>query len=209
MAEFACVGLCARSADRVDCRGWANYLPRRRKRSWDRDLQKSIVIDLGPAVRSPPLPFWAGAVKVDTGVYCCRVCGQPVYAGGDWRLAAGRPSREIHWHKPCVVAYTTWTKVNVRWRYLAERQNWRCRESGEDFRANGGYLLDGPEVDHERPLWRISAEPHRYAWPSVLYWYGLANLRALTPTAHKAKTAREAAERAAMRRAAIAPTGVA
>jgi hypothetical protein len=57
-------------------------------------------------------------------------------------------------------------------------------------------LAPGVEVDHRLPLWRVRREAHLYQWPEVLKFWGPGNLQALSNAGHKAKTAREARERA-------------
>lgn len=52
------------------------------------------------------------------------------------------------------------------------------------------------EVDHETPLWSVAHLPPDERRP----FFGPANLRLRCPTCHKAKTAREAAVRAASKR---------
>lgn len=140
----------------------------------------------------------------------CPVCGCPRFWGGDWRPAAGRNNRaDAVWHTACVAANLIWTKPDViAWR-LAERQGWRCAESGEPVaRLRPGRhpphdpewtLVAGVEVDHRIPLWRARelGEP----WPDVLRHWGPANLRVLTKAAHAAKTGREARDLFAMRAA--------
>lgn len=106
------------------------------------------------------------------------------------------------WHAPCVDAWRRWTSGAGLWRFLAERQGWVCAETGKPLREPAGYLLRTPEVDHKVPLWRVRAEAAQHQWPDVLRFWDIGNLQALSPEGHRLKTAREAAERAAIRRAA-------
>lgn len=57
------------------------------------------------------------------------------------------------------------------------------------------------EIDHTVPLWSVAHLPP----DERRGYFGLDNLKLLCPPCHRAKTAREAAERAERKRAAAAP----
>lgn len=68
-------------------------------------------------------------------------------------------------------------------------------ESPEIFRYPPAPDLVALEVDHRRPLWSLTDDER-----DDLDWWLLGNLQLLCPDCHKAKTKREAADRAALRR---------
>lgn len=70
---------------------------------------------------------------------------------------------------------------------------WMLRGGTCDIRR-----ISSLEVDHEVPLWKVAHLPPDERRP----YFGPDNLRLRCPGCHKAKTAREAAERAEIRRAA-------
>jgi 5-methylcytosine-specific restriction endonuclease McrA len=62
------------------------------------------------------------------------------------------------------------------------------------------WLTCALEVDHKTPLWKVAGLPD----DERRWYFGPENLWLLCPRCHKAKTKREAAERAAQRRFAAA-----
>lgn len=138
----------------------------------------------------------------------CPVCGHQRFDHGAWWSAAG-PNKRANacWHAACVVTWQTWATYGHRASYLARRQDWTCPETGLPLRVtverdgHVGHYIEALEVDHITPIWRVRAEADQYRWPDVLRFWGLGNLQALTPAGHKLKTKREAAERAAIKRA--------
>lgn len=62
-------------------------------------------------------------------------------------------------------------------------------------RANTNADAEPLDVDHVRPLWSLDDTER-----AELRWWMPSNLQLLCGTCHKAKTAAEAAERAALRR---------
>jgi 5-methylcytosine-specific restriction endonuclease McrA len=153
--------------------------------------------------RLPPIPGKGRVLGKGVHRNFCPLCCQPTFAGGDWREVAGKPRWNKEWHVPCHWAYTTYR--NYAWwaGYLARKQGGLCAITGERILQRGefgdGYLGD-VEVDHIVPLWRIALDADKYQWPDVLRFWGLSNLQALSRKGHAIKTAREAAERAALRR---------
>jgi len=152
--------------------------------------------------RRPPVPHWK------KGKGFCRWCGEPVLGKG------GVPSAR-RWHPACVDAYklAAWSAEQRRvcWvrdqgvcgvcgldtaaelRALMDAETWRIRCSARvPYRA--GLLW---QADHIRPLVEGAGLD--------LAYFAAENLRTTCTACHKAKTAREAAERAARRRAAVQP----
>jgi len=149
--------------------------------------------------RRPPAPFYEGQ---ESG---CRVCGQPVYTGGEF-YARGRQPGPGRWHSCCVAAWKLWTAPGEYRKLLAEAQRFRCTETSKPLRFLHRHPWQKPselprlvwdviEVDHQVPLWRVYREAQE-AWPEVLHYWGPGNLRALSRDGHQAKTSREAKERA-------------
>ena len=123
------------------------------------------------------------------------MCQHAVYRGGDWRPEAGPKRGNQFWHTCCAAAFRA---MRLDWplpETILRRQDGRCAITGEVLTALGGY-----EIDHRVPLWRVRAEWEKWPWPECLGFWMPGNLWALSPGAHKQKTSREAAERAAMRR---------
>jgi hypothetical protein len=106
----------------------------------------------------------------------CRWCGTPV------------PKPRRTWHEDCLQHYLQHTDLNAQYSHLAKTRGRRC--------AAEGCTCTGAEVDHVVPLWKVRDLPDRERRP----YYGPANLQLLCHDHHKAKTAREAGERAAIER---------
>jgi hypothetical protein len=147
----------------------------------------------------------------------CRWCG-----GADVQ----KPS--VYWHPVCVDAYKAHTDPGHQLELLLTRDGPRCRccraggyraagshvarpagmgwdeyfKLWRDPEAPGRYTTLGPaiplEVDHVRPLWSVAHLPD----DERRHFFGPTNLQLLCAACHKAKSAREAAERASIRRAA-------
>lgn len=158
--------------------------------------------------RAPPIP------RGDTRANHCPVCRQPRYGDGTWRASGGPPRWNAAWHEFCLWAWTLWTSPERYSANIAMRQGFVCPETGaslievEETRTVDRYGLWREtreqhlvpiEVDHIVPLWRVRAEASQHEWPDVLRFWGPGNLQALTRDGHRAKTAREAQERARMR----------
>lgn len=145
--------------------------------------------------RRPPLPFWeAGSVPGR-----CRICGQPIYAGGSFRKFAGEQSKRLTWHNACTTTYFLWTKPSDYAGALLVRQGGVCVESGVPIGPPAAEYITDVEVDHEVPIFRVRRDHAAEPWFELLRFWGLANLRAISGQAHKLKSAAEAAERAGAR----------
>jgi 5-methylcytosine-specific restriction endonuclease McrA len=129
----------------------------------------------------------------------CRLCAGPILD------ADGRVNRRRRWHQLCtdyvtVVLHSQWTlaafrRIDGRLRCYAcgfTNHDGPCEYAynSEGWRIGGCVLGEhrGWEVDHVVPLWAGGS-------------HGFANLQTLCYPCHRDKTAREAALRAARRRA--------
>lgn len=168
--------------------------------------------------RKVPMPEWAGP-----GV--CRWCLEPtVYESGKKK---GQPAKR-NWHNACYYEYRLHTEIAAQFDFLFDRDGPRCqicRAGGYASAGEGRIKPEGMsiatylrtprdqlavytdlkplivlEVDHVVPLWR--AVLFRGDLAARRSWYGPTNLWLLCVECHKAKTAIEAAERAAVRRSA-------
>ena len=142
----------------------------------------------GSNFRTPPAPYREAASSRGPG-HCC-VCGQPVFRLGWHRdLWADRKlNRNASWHAACVTAWKLWTAPSDFVRPLKVIQEHRCAESRKR-------LLRTAEVDHRIPLYRVWREHRAAAWPELLGFWGVPNLRVINREVHKRKTAGENAER--------------
>lgn len=147
---------------------------------------------------------------------CCRWCGEPILH--ETGAKAGEPNRRRAWHPACVEAYklAAWRKAQAK--FVKKRDGDCCADCGDapkkwlasrrrsiDRETRARYVrvrrVCALELDHTVPLWSVAHLPPDVRRP----YYGPGNLKLLCPACHRAKTAREAAERAARRRA-PAPT---
>jgi 5-methylcytosine-specific restriction endonuclease McrA len=87
-----------------------------------------------------------------------------------------------------------WDRPDKPWAELTEEE----RQIGAQ--QDLYYQTDALEVDHVVPLWSVAHLPD----DERRWYFGPGNLWLLCPACHKAKTKREAAERAALRRFAAA-----
>lgn len=150
-----------------------------------RNCRKSGVVDgyvWNAKGRAPPLPFHS-FVHEDGK---CRVCGQPT--GGRRR-----------WHEECVTTYTLWTKPAQFAHVIVFRQAGVCEITGEPVGMPARAYLTSVDIDHRVPIFRVRAEMANRPWFRLLRYWGLANLRAITLEAHKAKNREEARSRAKRR----------
>lgn len=157
------------------------------------------------AHRKVPMPDWPGPGT-------CRWCLKPTIVESGKRI--GKPAPGRNWHNACYYKYELHTVSAVQFSFLFSRDGPRCQICGD-----GGYAEDGTydrtgwtdgegqllypitylkpsirlEVDHVIPLWRAAD----YALASRQALYGPTNLWLLCSDCHKAKSAIEAAERAA------------
>lgn len=152
----------------------------------------------------------------------CQWCGGAIlYPPGHKR--AGEPNLRRSWHPECVEVFCIATRsVNQReacWRrdagrcaacgVVAVRRGWeRGREyydwtsrhgSGRAVRVSWTDLHEW-DADHIKPLW---SAPHDLGLADRDQWFGVENLQTLCRACHKAKSAREAAERATVKRPAL------
>ena len=158
----------------------------------------------------------------------CQWCGGGiVYPAGHKR--AGEPNLRRRWHPECVEAFFIATRsVNQRdacWRrdqgkcaacgVVASRVGWRVvgpAHHWPDTRHQRLGLRPAPytsirrdtlhdwDADHIKPLW---SAPRDLGLADRDQWFGVGNLQTLCRPCHKAKSAREAAERATVKRPAL------
>jgi 5-methylcytosine-specific restriction endonuclease McrA len=150
----------------------------------------------------------------------CRWCDGPIlFPAGHKRAGETVPGRT--WHGPCADAYKLAAWGQEQRAFCWKRDAGMCAACGVvavgiKWRRNGTYYnakYDGLDVsyvvpvrqddwdaDHIRPLW---SAPPDMTLDQRAEWFGPDNLQTLCRTCHKAKTAREAAERATVRRPAL------
>ena len=143
-------------------------------------------------MRSPPAPFREAGFHRGPGS-CC-VCGQPVYRFGWHRdlWGEGRPNRRAAWHACCVAAWKLWMNPIAHGPLIRRLGRRRCGVTGER-------LLRNAEIDHRVPLVTAWREHRDAPWPALLRFWGIPNLQAVNQDAHRAKSAREAVQRARSR----------
>ncbi len=107
----------------------------------------------------------------------CRWCAKRITSG-----------RRYNWHDDCLRQFLLHSDLNAQLKFLFARDGRTCAIEGCD--------RPGAEVDHRIPLWSIRDLPE---WARIPY-YGPMNIWLLCWECHKAKSAREAAQRAAQRR---------
>lgn len=146
--------------------------------------------------RRSPLPRGEGRCAPG----CCEWCGEPV------------TEKRRSWHPDCVTAFQlhNWPQTQIK--HVRQRDGAKCAICGERpqkwLRGREEYWHDGArcsvervdwlDLDHRVPLWSVRHLPAA----ERLTFYGPDNLWLLCGPCHKRKTAREAAERAQIRRAA-------
>lgn len=129
--------------------------------------------------RIPPKPSWFDTVPEGT----CRWCGQ-----GVGLTKTGRPSKS-RWHSHCFDEYELLFWPSSTRKAVWKRDKGRCANCGTQCDKKG---KNGWDLDHKTPL--IEADG------SLSFWQ-MPNLQTLCKVCHKAKTSREATERAARRKA--------
>lgn len=154
------------------------------------------------SVRRFPMPKWP-----NRGDGWCTWCGE----------AVERPRRT--WHEDCLNRYKLHAYPDVQKAHVALRDGERCWDCGclpthwkKGANAIGCIRVGHPdyvgpyctlervyalELEHEVPLWRVAHLPD----DERRRYFGPDNLRLRCPDCHKAKSRREAAERAAMKAA--------
>jgi hypothetical protein len=149
--------------------------------------------------RTPPLPFHRAASRPGW----CRVCGQPIYAGGLTKKSDGAQSTRLTWHSVCTTTYFVMTKPSDYVLPLVVRQKGLCAISREPLGPPALDYIVGADVDHEVPLFRVARDHAGVAWFDLIKFWMTPNLRAITPAAHQAKNAAEAKKRSMNRKPAI------
>lgn len=138
------------------------------------------------ADRRPPMPV------VPKGG-ACRWCATPILFPATHKRA-GEPNPRRTWCSksisPCVGEYKIAAFQGDMRKALLRRDRGRCADCGLTFRC-GQWA-----ADHKIPLWSV---PHPVAMKDRHLYWGLENLQTLCGPCHKAKCAREAAERATIR----------
>lgn len=129
--------------------------------------------------RRPPMP--PGFKPRGTCQWCA---GAILYPEG--HKAAGQMNVRRGWHPDCVTAYRIAAFSSDQRSHVRSRDKGFCAACGVDAGR------DGWEADHIRPLW---SAPIDMALEDREEWFGLSNLQTLCVPCHKAKSAREAAER--------------
>lgn len=123
----------------------------------------------------------------------CKWCAQPItYPAGHDK--AGQPMTRRYWHGECADDYKAHAWPKVQEAVVVKRDGYCCRACGHDTKGHSR------EIDHIVPLWSVD----RKAEGALRFW-GPVNLQVLCVPCHKAKSAREAAERAAIKRQRKAP----
>lgn len=148
--------------------------------------------------RRPPMPLRAVAIPDR-----CELCGWPIYKGGHWIVTAGPKHPMTSRHACCSETYLAMTG-HINGDFIAARQGWLCAETGAPLRDTvvhpwGEATYTDFEIDHVIPLWRVRLDWEQYPWPDCLRFWLPDNPQALSMAGHKAKTKREAAERARLR----------
>jgi hypothetical protein len=141
-------------------------------------------------VRTPPRPAFEARARHER---ICPMCGGIPY------------TKRAHWHPECVVLWNLATHAALQiheLKVVADRC-WNCGLTARASMLANGRLQErdldrGPyrvlplELEHIKPLWSLSAAERR-----ELKWWLPFNLQLLCHWCHLAKSAREAAERAA------------
>lgn len=130
--------------------------------------------------RRPPMP--PGRKPKGT----CQWCAEPIVHPPGHKKA-GQPDTRRSWHPACVTAYRVACFSSDQRRAVRARDRGVCASCGHQ----GG--RDDWDADHIRPLW---SAPRDMTLADRDQWFGLPNLQTLCQPCHKAKSAREAAERA-------------
>lgn len=122
----------------------------------------------------------------------------PEYPGrGHCTWCAGKldpavDGRRLSWHETCLGVYFLHTRLDNQFAFLKERDGPVCAWPDCEITT-----YQGLEVDHKVPLWSVD---QTLPLEELRWFYGPGNLWLLCGPHHKAKTKREAAERAAQRR---------
>jgi hypothetical protein len=104
---------------------------------------------------------------------------------------ADKPS--TMWHRGCAQQWKLHSLLDVQTKFCRERDGRGCASEAHAEGCPGV----GSELDHRVPLWKVRHLPLEERRP----YYGPDNIWLLSWVCHAAKTKREAAERAALKRA--------
>lgn len=198
--------------DRVTLQGWEPILDKHRWNCWSSSREREQAFKAHRRFEMP--------VHANRGNGWCRWCGLEIRDRKGKNK--GKRSKIRTWcrHRQgdlrdCWREYLLHTDSEVQWRYLAKRDGIGCADCGKQ---DGKWVAAGQsyhdekhwrgitsigwsirlEVDHDIPLWRIPELPaDKPEWRQALF--GPDNLKLRCGPCHTAKSAREAAERAAMR----------
>ena len=106
---------------------------------------------------------------------------------------ADKPS--TMWHRGCAQQWKLHSLLHDQTKFCRGRDGRGCAYDGPEGHADGCSGVGG-ELDHRVPLWKVRDLPP----DERRSYYGPDNIWLLSNACHAAKTAREAAERAALRR---------
>lgn len=167
--------------------------------------------------RQPPIPRWP---RID-GKVPCGWCGDIA------RRPDGTPDPRRRWHPDCIAAYKVACWADSARKAVLSRDGSGCAACGTDTRRlraqSLGLVNYGPnrrlaiqwpelagpathvafgdvveiEIDHVVPLWSVDRS---LPWGEIKRFWSADNLQGLCLSCHRAKTAREAGERARVRR---------
>lgn len=152
---------------------------------WSANWQDRIAISDSKKYRTVPLPAdWPG-------VGICRWCAKEIIETKGRNR--GKRSKRHNWHPACKDEWLLHYDLGSQYHYLAKRDGDRCHWLGCEEKH-------GLEVDHKIPLYSVRELPD----DQRREYYGPGNLWLLCGPHHKAKSAREAAQRAEDRRLALA-----
>lgn len=144
---------------------------------WSANWSDRMAISDSKKYRSVPLPAdWPGA-----GI--CRWCGKEIIETKGRNR--GKRSKRHNWHPACKDEYFLHSDLGTQYHYLAKRDGAHCHWLGCDEKHD-------LEVDHKIPLFSVRDLPD----DERRKYYGPGNLWLLCKAHHKAKSAREAAQRA-------------
>lgn len=190
----------------------APHVEATRARAWD----VTELLDAGTRTASvrakPPWPGdeieqraqegWRRGGKRGPKPILCRLCGR-----------GNLPTRRHSWHPRCAAVIQPAIFRYSAFRWLLRRQRGTCAtcpqvlgerrvskpDSWEASRYGSDYwhpFSKAVEIDHRIPLWRVALMPPERR---TIRWWLAGNLQALCVRCHRAKTTREAAERAGVR----------
>lgn len=147
--------------------------PEQNSALWDARMRETEARRDKTAHRKVPMPKWPGDGY-------CKWCTRRVLN------EKGQPTRRC-WHDHCVTDYFLHSRGPEQFDFAAKRDGRRCFDCKTEARPL--------EVEHDVPLWKVRDLPD----DERRRYYGPWNLRLRCDLCHKAKSAREARERAAQR----------